>query len=82
MFDRVMTNKIAKRGGELDLSNMRDIFTHSYHQERFVELLMRAIEDNVSDITHLQVRIINDQAYYDKFSSLGIRLKLFNRLAK
>ena len=53
LFDRVMTNKIAKRGGELDLSNIRDVLTHSYHQERFVELLLRGIEDNVADITHL-----------------------------
>ena len=81
-FDRVMTNKIAKRGGDLDLSNIRDIFTHSYHQERFIELLMRGIEDNVADITHLQVRLINDQAFYDKFSALGIRISHFNRLIK
>lgn len=53
LFDRVMANKIAKKGGELDLCNIRDIFTHSYHQERFIELLMRSIEDNVADITYL-----------------------------
>ena len=78
----MITNKLSKRGGELDLSNMRDIFTHSYHQERFIELLMRALEDNVADITSLQVRLINDQAFYDKFSTLGIRLNHFNRLMK
>ena len=61
---------------------MRDIFTHSFHQERFTELLMRAIEDNVEDVTQLQVRLINDQGFYAKFSTLGIRLRQFQRVLK
>ena len=72
--------KLQKKGGELDLSNMRDIFTHSFHQERYIELLVRAIEDNLEDINSLQIRLINDQSYYDKFNTLGIKLMHFKRL--
>jgi hypothetical protein len=43
--------KLHKKGGELDLANIRDIFTHSFHQERFLEIMLRAFEDNVDQVT-------------------------------
>jgi hypothetical protein len=47
----------------LDLANLRDIFTHSFHQERFLELLLRALEENADQATEIHVRLINDQAF-------------------
>ena len=47
LFDRVIMKRLLKKGGMLDLENLRDIFTHSFHQERYLELLLRALEDNI-----------------------------------
>jgi hypothetical protein len=55
--------RLLKKGGILDLENLRDIFTHSFHQERFLELLLRALDDNIDQVTHLKVRLINETAF-------------------
>jgi len=57
LFDGLMLKKTLLNGGTLDLGSVRDIFTHSYHQERFIELMLRTIEDNGDEITRLNLRI-------------------------
>jgi hypothetical protein len=70
------------QNGDLDLATLRPLATHSYHQERFIELMLRAIEDNHEQVTSISVRLMNDLAYYEKGSYLYLKLNHFKRLVR
>ena len=74
LFDTVIQKKLHKKGGALDLANLRDIFTHSYHQERFIEMMLRGFEESPERATEVGVRLINDHAFQEKYSCIGLRL--------
>ena len=82
MFDKVMFKKLGSaNAGSLDLSKARDVFTHSYHQDRYIELLQRSVEDNSDDIKSVRVRLINDQSFYQRHGYLEMKVSHFRRLA-
>jgi hypothetical protein len=64
------------------MGSVRDIFTHSFHQERFIELMLRGAEDNCEEIKHVKLRVINDQNYYEKHGYLAVKVSHFKRLMR
>lgn len=43
-------------------------------------MLFRAIEDGPEQVTELHVRLMNEQAFQEKYSFMGMRISQFNRL--
>jgi len=79
-FDHLMEGTLQEEAeGALDLAGMRHVATHSYHQERFVQLLTRAMEDHRGQVQRLHVRLRNNQGLFEKQGHLLLSLEQFKR---
>lgn len=75
-FDHFMMGTLREEAeGQLDLASIRYVATHSYHQERFVQLLTRAMEDHRGQVQRLHVRLRNNQGLYEKQGHLLVSLE-------